>query len=349
LEKPRFFEKGEQMKRIMVVGMLIAATVIASAALAAEEKWPTRPITIFVGFAPGGGMDMMGRLMSEEMKTPLGVAMPIVNMVGANGAIMMDHVYKQPRDGYALAGISTSQTTYPATGLSKLTYKEFGLIGIVFGTYPIFSVPWDSPIKTPQDLLEGLKKGGLTGGNIGLGSLWHMPQVILNNTIGGKFRPVVYEGGPAVALAIAKREVEFGTNDLSEALTFIKSKMVRPLFLFDDKPFDLEGYGVIPPITNFVPQMKDKISGGKGFRALGYVKGIPEDRIKKLIDTFKVAMASDAVKKFGKVNLLPLGEAVGAEADKIFVNQTQVQSWLLHDINAAKRNPEELGIPRPGK
>ena len=243
----------------------------------------------------------------------------------------------------------TSQTTYPATGLSKLTYKEFGLIGIVFGTLPIFSVPWDSPIKTPVDLIEGLKKGDLTGGNSGIGGIWHMPQLILMNTIGGKCRPVTYESGPAIALAIAKREVEFGTNDLSEALTVVNAKMVRPVFLFDDKPFNLEGFGVIPPITDFVPQMKDKLSGGKGFRALGYARGIPDDRIRKMIDAFKVAMASDGVKKFGKTNLLPLDGTVGSDADKILADQTQVQSWLLFDIKEAKRNPEDLGIPRPRK
>ncbi len=150
-------------------------------------------------------------------------------------------------------------------------------------------------------------------------------------------------------MAVAKKEVDFGTSDLSEALTVIQSKMVRPLFVFDDKPFSLEGFGVIPAITDFVPQMKDRLSAGKGFRALGYAKGIPEDRIKKLIEAFKVAMASDAVKDFGKKNLLPLNGTVGTEADKIWVNQTQVQAWLLYDIKEAKKNPEELGIPRPGK
>jgi tripartite-type tricarboxylate transporter receptor subunit TctC len=150
-------------------------------------------------------------------------------------------------------------------------------------------------------------------------------------------------------MAVAKKEVDLGTSDLSEALTVIKSKMVRPLFVFDDKPFDLEGFGVIPPITEFVPQMRDKLAAGKGFRALGYAKGIPQDRINKIIDAFKGAMASDTVKNFGKKNLLPLNGTVGADADKVWVNQTQVQAWLLFDIKEAKKNPEELGIPRPGK
>ena len=334
----------------MVIGLAILSVLfISTSSFAAEEKWPTRPITIYIGYAPGGGMDMMGRILSEEMRKTLGVAMPVVNMTGANSAIAMDHVYKQPKDGYTLFGISSAVSTFPATGLSKLTYKEFGMIGLVFDTLPTFSVPWDSPIKTPKDLIDGFKKGDLTGSNSGIGGMWHVPQLIVMNTLGGKFKAVPYEGGAPSAMAVAKKEVDFGTSDLSEALTVINSKMVRPIFVFDDKPFNLEGFGVIPPITQFVPQMKDKLSAGKGFRALGYAKGIPEDRIKKLIDAFKIAMASDAVKNFGKKTLLPLNGTVGSDADKVWENQTQVQAWLLYDIKEAKKNPQELGIPRPGK
>lgn len=334
----------------MVIGLAILSVLfISTSPFAAEEKWPTRPITIYIGYAPGGGMDMMGRILSEEMRKTLGVAMPVVNMTGANSAIAMDHVYKQPKDGYTLFGISSAVSTFPATGLSKLTFKEFGMIGIVFDTLPTFSVPWDSPIKTAKDLIEGFKKGNLTGSNSGIGGMWHVPQLIVMNTLGAKFKAVPYEGGAPSAMAVAKKEVDFGTSDLSEALTVINSKMVRPLFVFDDKPFNLEGFGVIPPITEFVPQMKDKLSAGKGFRALGFAKGIPEDRIKKLIDAFKIAMASDAVKNFGKKTLLPLNGIAGAEADKVWANQTQVQAWLLYDIKEAKKNPQELGIPRPGK
>jgi tripartite-type tricarboxylate transporter receptor subunit TctC len=341
--------KASRMFKVVIGLAILSVLFISTSSFAAEEKWPTRPITIYIGYAPGGGMDMMGRILSEEMRKTLGVAMPVVNMTGANSAIAMDHVYKQPKDGYTLFGISSAVSTFPATGLSKLTYKEFGMIGIVFDTLPTFSVPWDSPIKTAKDLIEGFKKGDLTGSNSGIGGMWHVPQLIVMNTLGAKFKAVPYEGGAPSAMAVAKKEVDFGTSDLSEALTVINSKMVRPLFVFDDKPFNLEGFGVIPPITEFVPQMKDKLSAGKGFRALGYAKGIPEDRIKKLIDAFKIAMASDAVKNFGKKTLLPLNGIAGADADKVWVNQTQVQAWLLFDIKEAKKNPEELGIPRPGK
>ena len=333
-------------KRVLTICVGILILALPFPAIAAEEKWPARPISIYIGMPPGGGMDMMGRLLSDGMRKQLGVALPVVNMPGANGAIAMEHVYKQPRDGYSLYGISSAGSTFPATGISKLTYKEFSMIGILFGNMPTFSVPYDSPLKSGKDLVEGIKEGRLTASNSGIGGMWHVPQIIVANFLNGKFRAVPYNGGPQSALAATKKEVDFTTSDISEALTLIRSKMLRPLFVFDDKPYVLDGVP-IPPITDYAPGIKSKLDPGKGWRALGYAKGLPEESVKRLIDAFKVTSQSDAVKDFAKKNLLPIDGRTGEEANKIFAEATQTQSWLLYDIKEAKRSPQELGIPRP--
>jgi tripartite-type tricarboxylate transporter receptor subunit TctC len=338
------------MKRKCLMTITLVVFILSAlpfSAMAAEEKWPSRPITIYIGFAPGGGMDMLGRLLSEEMKKTLGVAMPVVNMVGANSVVAMNHVYQQPKDGYSLFGISSALCTFPATGLSKLSYKDFGMIGILFGSLPTFTVPADSPIKDGKDLVERLKKGGLTGSNSGIGGIWHVPQMITVSTLKGSFKAVPYNGGAPAALAAAKKEVDFGTHDLSEALTLIKSKMLRPLIVFSEEPFVMDDGTKIPPITEFVPELKGKVAAGMGWRALGYVKGTPQDRVDKLISAFKAAVASNAVKEFGKKNLLPIIGTTGAEADKMFELGTRTQSWILYDIKQAKSNPGDVGIPRP--
>lgn len=342
------------MKRRTMIGILSIVGVLITLAipflsLAAEEKWPTRPITIVVGFGAGGGMDMMSRALSDEMRKTLGVPMVVVNMPGANGAIAMDHVYKQPKDGYTLYAVSSAVCTYPSTGLSKLTYKEFGLIGITFEALPVYSVQYDSPIKNMKELIDRLKKGDLTGSNSGIGGIWHVPQVIVNNVIGGKFKAVPYEGGPASALAAAKKEVDFATCDVAEAQTLFKEKMLRPLCVVDDKPFHLEGFGTIPAVTDFIPQIKETLMAAKGWRALGYVRGMPEDRVKKIIEAFQAALKTEKIKNFSKNSLLVINGSTGAEADKVFTATTQVLSWLLYDLKEAKRSPEEVGIPRYGK
>ncbi len=91
--------------------------------------------------------------------------------------------------------------------------------------------------------------------------------------------------------------------------------------------------------------MKGKIAAGLGWRALGYPKGIPQDRVNKLIDAFKTAVQSNAVKEFGKKNLLPIIGKTGAEADKIFELGTRTQSWILYDIKEAKSQPQGSGHP----
>ena len=171
--------------------------------------------------------------------------------------------------------------------------------------------------------------------------------MIVVNTVKGSVKAVPYNGGAPAAMAAAKKEVDFGTHDLSEALTLIKSKMLRPLIVFSEEPFVMDDGTKIPPITEFVPEMKGKVAAGMGWRALGYPKGIPQDRVDKLIDAFKTAVASNAVKEFGKKNLLPIIGKTGAEADKTFEVGTRTQSWILYDIKQAKSNPQDLGIPRP--
>ncbi|MBE0557797.1 MAG: tripartite tricarboxylate transporter substrate binding protein [Proteobacteria bacterium] len=338
------------MKRKLTLAIILGVFLVMNltgAAKAAEEKWPSKPITIYIGYAPGGGMDMMGRLLSEEMRKTLGVAMPVVNMTGANSAVAMNHVYQQPKDGYSLFGISSALCTFPATGLSKLSYKDFGMVGILFGSLPTFTVPADSPIKSGKELIDGIKKGGLTASNSGIGGIWHVPQMIVVDTVKGNVKYVPYNGGAPAAMAAAKKEVDFGTHDLSEALTLIKSKMLRPLIVFSEEPFVMDDGTKIPPITDFVPEMKGKVAAGMGWRSLGYVKGTPQDRVDKLIAAFKAALKTDAVKNFAKKNLLPIHGATGVEADKIFELGTRTQSWILYDIKEAKNNPQDLGIPRP--
>ena len=292
---------------------------------------------------------MMSRILSETMKKTLGVAMPVLNMQGAVGAIGTDHVYKQPRDGYTLYALSSGICTFPATGFSNYTYKEFGVIGICFEALPVYTVAFDSPIKNMNQLIDGLKKGNLTGSNTGRGGIWHVPQVIVNSCVGGNFKVVPFNSGTDSALAAAKKEVDFATCDIAEAQVYIREKMLRPLCVVDDKQFQLEGVGVIPPVTEFVPNIKDRLMAAKGWRALGYARGIPEDRIKKLIQAFRVAVESDEVKNFSKKSLLSINGLTGSEADKVFAGTTQILSWLLYDLKEGKRSPDELGIPRYGK
>lgn len=311
------------------------------------DKFPERGITFLVGFNPGGGMDTMARALAPGMQEKLGVPVTVQNMPGANGAVAAEYLLKQPADGYMVFSMSGATVTYPAMATANITYKDLSLIGIPMGTTPAITVPKDSPIKDMNDLIEALKSKETTASNSGIGGIWHVPQAVMVNEVGGKTEYVPYPGGKPAALAVAKGEVDWGMTDILEAAEFIKDGLSRPLAVFDDKAVNLEGYGEVPPITDAIPSLKEKLMASKGWRSIAYKKGVPENRVKILTEAVKYATTTKTFLDVAEKSNIPLTDFWGAEADKVFETGTRVQSWLLYDIGSAKQSPEEYGIPKP--
>ncbi|KJS88341.1 MAG: hypothetical protein JM58_00775 [Peptococcaceae bacterium BICA1-8] len=312
------------------------------------EKWPTRPITIIVGFNAGGGMDVMSRAIAPELTKFLGVDVIVQNMPGAGSGTAAEYVLKQPADGYTLFAASSAISTFPAMANSDATYKNLGMLAIPIIAEPAFQVPKDSPYKDMNDLIEAWKKGGTTGANTGVGGLWHIPQLLAVDEVGGEVTYVPYPSGKEAALSVAKGEVDWGTSGaLMESGEFFKEGLSRPLAIFNDKPYNVPGYGDIPPITDFIPELKDKIVAGAGWRGLAYKQGIPQERLEKLYEAIEHAFQTESVKKFlSDTGLIP-GTYYRAEADKAYELTSRIQSWLLYDLGVSKRSPEEVGVPRP--
>ncbi len=334
---------------VAVVFCMAAALLLGGCGKDSQaEKWPTRPITIVIGFAPGGGMDVMARALAPEMAKKLGVEVVVQNMPGAGSGTAADYLIKQPADGYTIFAPSSAVATFPAMANSSVTSKQMGMLAIPIIAEPTFLVPKDSPLKDMNDLIALWKKGGSTASNTGAGGLWHIPQVLAVGAVGGNVKYVPYPSGKDTAFAVVKGEVDWGTSGaLMEAGAFIKDGLVRPLAIFSDKPYPMPGYGDIPPITNYIPALKDKIVAGAGWRGLAYKKGIPQDRLDKLQEAVKYACESESFKKMVKESGLISASYYGADADKVYEQTMRVQSWLLHDLKISRRSPEEVGVARP--
>src|SRR5690349_2319152 len=93
-------------------GFAIAVAIAVSPALA--EGWPAKPIRLIVPFAPGGGADYMGRVVSRELAGPLGQTIVVDNRPGAAGIIGVETALKSPADGHTLLVVSTSYGVNPA-------------------------------------------------------------------------------------------------------------------------------------------------------------------------------------------------------------------------------------------
>lgn len=317
------------------------------------EPWkPDHTITMYVGFNAGGGVDTMARVLATELSSYLGVDVVVENMPGGGSGTAAEHVRGLDADGYTLLAVSSACATYAAMDNSDATYHEMDMLGVMVLSEPAFEVPGTSSINTMEDLVSLWNSGdNHTAANAGNGGLWHIPQLLAMQAAGAdmsKVSFVPYSSGKEDATAIAKGEVDWGvTGAFLESAEFCIEGMSKPLCIFSDRPYEVPGYGTLEPITKFIPELTaEDIGAGAGWRGVLVKKGTPEEVYTVLEDALKAAYESDAFQKLIEDNgLIPAGY-FGDQARETYEYTTQVQSWLLYDMEMANRSPEEVGIPR---
>lgn len=172
------------MKRLWTVTLAAAgcalATGLALQVLAQQPAFPTKPIRMIFGFAPGGSGDLAARLLADVATRTLGQHVVVENRTGANGMIAAEAIAKSPPDGYSVLYCTTGNMTIitelpgtklavnPATelvGLSQMLRSTFGLV-----------VGKDSPWKTTQDIIDAAraKPGTVSYASPGVGSVQHL-------------------------------------------------------------------------------------------------------------------------------------------------------------------------------
>src|SRR3954465_11045908 len=158
-----------------VLGMAVVAGVQAQAPLGA---YPNRPVRLVVPYAPGGNIDITGRIVAPAKSDALGVSFVVDNRAGASGAIGSDLVAKAPADGYTLLVASTGSTSGLAALYPNLPYdpvRDFAPIGLVSNVPIVGVVPPALPARNIKELIAiaKAKPGQLTYGSGGTGTTNH--------------------------------------------------------------------------------------------------------------------------------------------------------------------------------
>ena len=204
---------------------LISAALVAALSnggfAVAQEKYPAKPIRMIVGYAPGGGSDIMGRLIAPEITAALGQQVIVENRAGQAQNIAAEFIIRQPADGYTLflssAALGVNASLYP-----KLNYdpvKDFMPIA-VFATSANLLVTHPSlPAKTVKEFIAVIKKnpGKMNFSSSGSGSTQHLSGEMLKLMIKGDFTHIPYKGtGPSLT-ALISGEVEFSFSNIPAA------------------------------------------------------------------------------------------------------------------------------------
>jgi putative tricarboxylic transport membrane protein len=187
------------------------AALIALTGTMSAQEWPSRPITMIIPFAPGGGVDASGRIQAQRMGELLGQTIVVENIGAAAGTVGSLRVARATPDGYTML-MGNSGTHAYSQGLRKNppynSVTDFAPIGLVTESPRILLVRKDLPVINLQEFVKYVKanQAKMQFGSAGVGSGTHLPCELLNATIGAKVTHVPFKGaGPVMQELIAGR------------------------------------------------------------------------------------------------------------------------------------------------
>jgi tripartite-type tricarboxylate transporter receptor subunit TctC len=218
-------------RAVICVALLLAASIAA-----AQEPYPSRPITLVVPFPPGGVADIVARpfadALSREIKTPV----VIENKPGAGGGIGMGAVAKARPDGYtlllALSSISILPEADKVLGRAPLyQLDQFTPIARLTADPTVLAVRADSPWKTLQDFVADARKrpGAITYGSSGNYGTMHVPMEMFAHSADIKLLHVPFTGGGPAVIALLGGQVDALSTGPSTVLQHVKAGKVRVL------------------------------------------------------------------------------------------------------------------------
>jgi tripartite-type tricarboxylate transporter receptor subunit TctC len=214
---------------------LVAASVAGASGRASAQAYPTRPVTVVVPFAAGGGNDIMGRLLGQHMGGALGQQFVIDNRGGAAGTIGARAVAKATPDGYTLM-VGHSGLFAMAPGLYGAAAgfdprKDFSAIGLIASYQQVLVVHPSFPARTLADLLAMAKKdpGKITYATAGIGSGSHISTELLVAMAGIKLVHVPYRGsGPAMSDLVGGH-VDIAITTIPPSISHIRGGLLRAI------------------------------------------------------------------------------------------------------------------------
>lgn len=219
----------------MFKSVLISLSLLGMASAGAQTKFPSKPITIIVPFAPGGNLDVITRLIGPVMGRDLGQSIIIENKAGAGGLVGLQHVAKATPDGYTLA--ITANGSFAITPKLQIkppiTSADFIPVGSVAVTPMVIEVNASGKFKDFKEFLDQAKAhpGKLSIGHAGNGTTNHAAILQLEQTANVKFNIIPYKGsGPAITDLLAG-QIDAVIDQLPSSFPHINSGKFRPLAL----------------------------------------------------------------------------------------------------------------------
>lgn len=220
--------------RVLFAVVFVVIATLALWTQAPAQDYPSRPVTVVVPFAPGGGVDQMARLVSGKLEQRLGKSFIIENKPGAGSIIAATYVQKAAPDGHTLLMAPAPTMAVNVSLYKNLPYDpttDFSLIGLLSGTPFVLMVNVDLPVKSVPELLDYAKanSGKMTFASAGPGVPHHLFMELFKGMTGMKASHVPYRGSLPALNDLVAGHIPMMFSDLGPATGLLEAKRVRPL------------------------------------------------------------------------------------------------------------------------
>jgi tripartite-type tricarboxylate transporter receptor subunit TctC len=290
------------MSRHPLAARRLSATWFAAAALlatligtplgvASAQEYPSHPITLIVPYPPGGGVDLIGRLVGQRLSVALGQQVVVENRGGAGGMIGTRDIAKAVPDGYTIGVMLTGVSVSPNAGYD--INKDFSPIGIIAST-PIFVVTNPSfPAKSLADIIALAKKapGKYTAGTPPAPTLNYFAARLFNLLAKVDITVVSYKGTAPLTNDLLGDHVPIGFNTIPAAISNVQSNKLRAIAVTGTARS-----AALPDVPTAAE------SGLPGFEVVQYYgliapAGVPRPIVERLNKELRIALAADDFKK----------------------------------------------------
>jgi len=263
--------------------------------IANAQPFPNKPIRLIVGFAPGGGTDIVARALAPKVGELLGQSVIVENKSGAAGTIAADFVSKSTPDGYTLlVGHSNSNAIAPSV-LPKIPYNaatDFSPITYLGYVPNVLAINLNTPANTVNELvaIAKSKPGQLTYGSSGIGSTQHLAGALFGKIENIEINHIPYKGSGQAIIDLLANQITMNFDTLPPLLEQIKGGKLKALAVSTPKRLPQ-----LPNVPTFIEV------GIQGFDVTNWYsimgpKGMSPELVTKIDKAFKSAMQDPSIK-----------------------------------------------------
>ena len=334
------------MNKRTLMKTFAALTALTLAGSAAAQWQPNKPINLIVPWAAGGSTDQVTRITAAEIEKALGQKIVVVNQPGAAGSIGTKNAWEAPKDGYTwAAGAAQDLGVYQSLGMLDVGIKEWHLF-LNVANIPVVGVNPATPYQNITQLLDAMKAkpGQIKVATAGVTSGGHNAMEAIARATGVTYRHVTYDGGNPAVVATVSGETDLTTQLAVEQAEMIRGKRIRPLATVSDRPLEIEGFGVIEPISKMIPGFKSPAN----YFGVFIPKGVPAEVIATVEKIWAANIVNnEALKKYAANRGALFAPSSGEAAQAAAFPAVQANAWLLHSGGKTKVSPDTVGIAKP--